>query len=93
MYTDYLKKRLAEVAATTQRVVELEAEYASHKYRDSCIAGALQSIVEQSARTAKSMIDWTTEHIEPAEREAERRSEKRCGAWGRQQGGEEALGK
>lgn len=75
MYTEYLKNNLAELAAVEVEQKRIRAEYAitnngSPSYPSIC--GAMDVVITRAAYTAKAMLNWTSEHIEPAEKQAER---------------------
>lgn len=72
-YTDYLKSRLESIIALTARMAAIEAEAERLAFsRYAFEAGAFKAMVEGAVRDAKSALDWLTEHVVPAERDAER---------------------
>jgi hypothetical protein len=74
-YSEYLIETLNRIAKIQSEPATIEARCATANNGRTCypsMAGALESVVKNAAREAESALRWTTDHIVPAEREAER---------------------
>ena len=75
MYTDYLKETLKRIAGAKADIGRIRTEYSTSSKGYPCypsMCGALEAVVRDAAGNAESALRWTVEHIEAAEREAER---------------------
>lgn len=71
MYSDYLKEQLERIVAIKDEIAKADAIFTSgDKYPSIC--GWLQATIKSASADAERAIAWLTEHIAPAEKQAER---------------------
>jgi hypothetical protein len=75
VYTDHLKTTLEGIASLRGEIAAIDARHAKSASGSPCypsMCGALQATIGFAADQATSALKWTTDHVAPAEAEAQR---------------------
>lgn len=76
MYSEYLKTTLKRIADSVNDIAAIEERYATAGRNGTpcypSMVGALEAVIRSSVIYATTAKQWVTNHIEPAEREAQR---------------------